>query len=467
MLAATLVGVVLAGLATIEYAAQQDTKSVLVERFGVRGTTAVGFVESYTSYLLTRERTLAQQQLVSRHVTDAQFSNYLNVFGFGPSVLLDASGRVMVLEPYQANLIGADLAAQYTHLARAAAGHPMVSNVVPAIGQNVPVVAFATPFQTPYGRRVVSGAFDISSRPLGLYLRHVLPYANGGVFLVDNTGLVIASNRSHTTHVATPPSRVVTQSSNGVFDDAQGDKVVYATIAVPETPWRLVLTVPASTLYTPISARSRFLPWLLFVGFSLASGGLVFEFVRYREGRAAARVDARTDLLTGLPNRRAVEEALERLLADHNRYGTTFGVLVVDVDRFKRVNDEHGHAAGDVVLCQIAARAAGCVRLNDLVGRWGGEEFVVLAPHTDRDGLVVLGERIRDAMRNEVMTVDGTELPVTVSAGGAVARLEDGASSLVGRADAALYTAKSTGRDRTIVAEDMPITSLSDAPMTL
>ncbi|HEY3831262.1 MAG TPA: sensor domain-containing diguanylate cyclase [Acidimicrobiia bacterium] len=459
-----LFGLVLTGLAAFEFGAQQDTKSVLVDRFGVRGTTAVGFVESYTSYLLTRERTLAEQQLASRHVSDAQFNNFLEVFGFGPSVLLDSSGRAMLVEPYQADLIGADLAAQYTHLAHAAAGHPMVSNIVPAVGQNVPIVAFATPFRTPYGQRVVSGAFDITSRPLGLYLHHVLPYANGGVFLVDGTGLAIASNQTDANGVATPPSRVMTQSSNGTFDDAHDQKVVYSTIAVPETPWRLVLTVPASTLYTPISARSRFLPWLLFIGFALASGGLMFEFVRYREGRAAARVDARTDLLTGLPNRRAVEETLERLLADHYRYGTAFGVLVVDVDRFKRVNDEHGHAAGDRVLCQIATRASGCVRLNDLVGRWGGEEFVVLAPHTDREGLVVLGERIGDAMRSQLMTVEGCELLVTVSAGGAVVRLGDGSSSLVGRADAALYTAKSTGRDRTIVAEDVPAPTLSGAP---
>ena len=108
------------------------------------------------------------------------------------------------------------------------------------------------------------------------------------------------------------------------------------------------------------------------------------------------------------------------------------------------------------MLRQIAARATSCVRVSDMVGRWGGEEFVVLAPHADRDGLNVLGDRIRYAIRSQLMKVDGAELLVTVSAGGALSRFEDGASSLLGRADAALYTAKNTGRDRTIIAEDVP-----------
>jgi diguanylate cyclase (GGDEF)-like protein len=119
----------------------------------------------------------------------------------------------------------------------------------------------------------------------------------------------------------------------------------------------------------------------------------------------------------------------------------------VDIDSFKGVNDTFGHSAGDAVLCEVARRLAASARIEDVVGRWGGEEFIVILPHCDLEGAVAVSERIRQAVSaSPVRFEDGVAIPVTVSigcAGGADHRL-------IERADAALYAAKKAGRNRTV-----------------
>ena len=160
---------------------------------------------------------------------------------------------------------------------------------------------------------------------------------------------------------------------------------------------------------------------------------------------------SRTDALTGLPNRRHLQEQLVGAGSLARRHGHTMGVVMIDVDHFKRVNDELGHASGDLVLREVAQRVASACRLEDVAGRWGGEEFlVVVGEGSDTSGLAVLGERIRQAASNEpVVLADGRDLTVTVSVGAAS---NDGdVDALVREADAALYAAKNAGRDRVVV----------------
>ena len=152
---------------------------------------------------------------------------------------------------------------------------------------------------------------------------------------------------------------------------------------------------------------------------------------------------SRTDALTGLHNRRHVEEHLLAHESGSRRYGYALAILVVDVDHFKAVNDRSGHAAGDAVLRQVAELLRSTVRFEDLVGRWGGEEFVVIAPHTDVPAARVLAERLRTAV------AAGTA-GVTVSIGGSAA-VASSAAALLATADANLYAAKDAGRDRTAV----------------
>ena len=152
------------------------------------------------------------------------------------------------------------------------------------------------------------------------------------------------------------------------------------------------------------------------------------------------------DPLTGLANRTLVEERLRRTLARDARSGGTTGVLFLDLDGFKAVNDAHGHAVGDAVLRTVAQRLMSCVRPSDTVARIGGDEFVVLAEDTTRPGLEPLVDRLRAAVRRPVM-VETLEVEVGVSVGVAVSTGgEADVAGLLAEADRAMYAAKKSDR---------------------
>ncbi len=159
---------------------------------------------------------------------------------------------------------------------------------------------------------------------------------------------------------------------------------------------------------------------------------------------------ASTDSLTGLVNRRVLTEAIAREFERFGRYGSQGSLMMVDIDHFKRVNDKHGHAAGDTVLRAVAQTLAGAVRPLDAVGRIGGEEFGLFLPETELDGAAVLAERLRGEVEGLRVALDGAgEVGVTVSVGVTSFRAEDpNWESALGRADAALYAAKNGGRNR-------------------
>ena len=158
---------------------------------------------------------------------------------------------------------------------------------------------------------------------------------------------------------------------------------------------------------------------------------------------------SRTDALTGLPNRRHLQEQLAAAASASRRHGGSVAVLMVDVDHFKRVNDRLGHAGGDHVLRRIALALATACRAEDVAGRWGGEEFLVVSPGNDADGGAALAERIRASAEAESIEVDGAErVSVTVSVG--VASGSGDVDAIVRDADAALYEAKETGRNRVV-----------------
>ncbi|MBM3676796.1 MAG: GGDEF domain-containing protein [Actinobacteria bacterium] len=167
---------------------------------------------------------------------------------------------------------------------------------------------------------------------------------------------------------------------------------------------------------------------------------------------ASERAAARRDQLTGAPNRRAFEEALAIEHARVARGGAPAGVFVVDIDRFKSVNDRFGHHVGDEVLVGVVERIKSGLRSPDLLARWGGEEIVILAPGIKTiDGLTAFGERVRRLVGDVPLATKTTAIPITVSVGGT---LMDGRSSpqaALKAADGALYDAKRT-RDTCVVA---------------
>jgi diguanylate cyclase (GGDEF)-like protein len=173
---------------------------------------------------------------------------------------------------------------------------------------------------------------------------------------------------------------------------------------------------------------------------------------RVRQLEEVAFIDA----LTGVANRRFLDRELDARFSEFRRDGWSFGVLMCDVDRFKLFNDEHGHDTGDRVLKMVAASLAGNCRPYDLVGRWGGEEFLVIVGHADRAGVRQCANRARALVAASDIEADGKLLRVTISVGASVVRASDDAASLVARADELLYRSKADGRNRVTVEDGLP-----------
>lgn len=193
--------------------------------------------------------------------------------------------------------------------------------------------------------------------------------------------------------------------------------------------------------------------WMLLSGMQPLFYGLgfllLYNEILQRELFAQARVDA----LTGVPNRLALEEGFARLVAPVNGVRQPFCLLLLDVDHFKRVNDQHGHDCGDKALKLLTRRVQEVLRRGDTLARLGGEEFIVLAPELSSHAGEALAERIRKVVEQAPAAIDGVSLPLTVSVGVAEAEPhEHDLAAVLRRADKALYAAKHAGRNRVMAA---------------
>jgi len=172
---------------------------------------------------------------------------------------------------------------------------------------------------------------------------------------------------------------------------------------------------------------------------------------------ANAQLDrlASTDPLTGLANRRTLMNEMEQAAERACRSGGGFAFALLDLDHFKRINDEHGHSVGDAVLVEVARRIQGAVRAKDCVVRYGGEEIAILFPDTGLEIATAIVERLRRQIAESPVMAEHGPVPVTMSAGGAHWRAGNIAGDLMRRADEALYRAKRGGRDRVEQARDL------------
>ena len=157
------------------------------------------------------------------------------------------------------------------------------------------------------------------------------------------------------------------------------------------------------------------------------------------------------DELTRLPNRRYVEQALQTRLGELQRAGRRFAVAMLDADHFKAVNDRWGHEAGDRVLQAMAKTLRNTARSTDVVGRWGGEEFVVLMSIREASEVQLACDRLRALVASAAVPTGDRHIRVTVSVGATEARPGDSAADLLARADELMYAAKAAGRDRVVV----------------
>lgn len=180
-------------------------------------------------------------------------------------------------------------------------------------------------------------------------------------------------------------------------------------------------------------------------------GGAVFKFIEGGNVEALYHEEIHrltlTDGLTQIANKRHFTEFFERELARALRHQRPLALVMFDLDHFKKINDDHGHLAGDRVLCGVTALVAPEVRRDELFARWGGEEFAVVLPETAIDGAAHFGERIRAMVERASFEYDGETLRVTISVGATALADGDSLETLVDRADALLARAKQGGRN--------------------
>lgn len=156
---------------------------------------------------------------------------------------------------------------------------------------------------------------------------------------------------------------------------------------------------------------------------------------------------AHRDPLTGVNNRASMDASIEREILLAQRHGTEMSLLAMDIDHFKKINDNYGHSMGDCVIKAVAEAATAAIRSSDMVFRFGGEEFVILLSNTDRTGATLLANRLRQKIEETCIICDGTHLSATVSIGVTCTQQGDSRDKLFARADAALYQAKAAGRN--------------------
>ena len=168
-----------------------------------------------------------------------------------------------------------------------------------------------------------------------------------------------------------------------------------------------------------------------------------YDEIRQQSANLMTFTEVRTDPLTGVNNRRGLDDALNAQFALKTRYEDMFSVVMFDIDHFKEVNDQEGHLHGDRVLQELARLFDESIRETDMIARYGGEEFVIVMPHTEIAGARIIAERLRAEVEKR--------LSITVSGGVTAVQEGDSQEKLVARADAALYSAKSAGRNQVFV----------------
>ena len=243
-------------------------------------------------------------------------------------------------------------------------------------------------------------------------------------------------------HRAEPPAVLIAERIAGRAREVYGLK---HTLSAP-------LTTDAGVIGAIVASRRTANSWpesaqRILTGAAVEASAALSRAYSHREAEARASTDA----LTGLPNRRYFDEFCA-LLARRRRSEDAVGILMVDIDRFKLLNDAHGHSVGDEVLRAVAGAIAGAVREEDVPARFGGEEFAVLLRNPHIDEAVEVGERIREAVSSLDLSRFGVA-SASVSVGVAVATVHDQPiADVIEQADRALYDAKRRGRDRVVAA---------------
>lgn len=298
--------VVITGTVAFLAHSQGRTRESEGQRFEARADIAARFVATYVGDLVARQGDIARRRLSGDRVSRRVFETTTADSGYGGAVLLDARGRVLQSTRSMARLIGTRIAPKYPHLTAAVAGRVGISPVVLSAAPNIPIVAFAVPFDTGSGRRVYSGGYDVSRTPLGAYLRNAMPIAGTRLYLVDKSGQIVAWNGARNSRIQTlgqiegEAAVAVGGASAGDYDSADGRRRFVAR-KVAGTPWRIVVTASEARLQPSVHGVGWWLPWLAVLGFAIVGlvvGFLLLRLLVGREGLLASRTELAATVAT-------------------------------------------------------------------------------------------------------------------------------------------------------------------------
>lgn len=287
------------------------------------------------------------------------------------------------------------------------------------------------------------------NEPVGVALQLLTPLLDAldaGLFVASPSGRVVAVNEAMAVMVGLEKPAVLAMNSAGLMD-----RLAELVDALPALlrerrlmPAEARVVCEELELARPTRAVIRWVAHRIDLAAEVVHMVVCTDITAEVDLAAVQERFALTDRLTGLMNRRGLEGVLQREVARSRRNDLPLSVVLIDVDRFKQVNDAHGHAAGDEVLRQIAAACASHVRASDVVGRWGGEEFLAVLPGARMEGARSSGERLRVAVEG-LRVATGC---VTISAGVAEIGPAGDVEAAIREADERLYSAKSGGRNR-------------------
>ena len=293
--------------------------------------------------------------------------------------------------------------------------------------------------------------------------REILENVAEGVYFVDRDRRITYWNRAATEISGHPPERVVGhRCPTGPLQHVDGEGQLLCETGCPLS-FTLADGKPREAEVflrhrdghrVPVRVAVR--PLRSAAGQVVGAVETFTDMTSFREvTRRAAELErlAFIDVLTGIGNRQFAERQLDSYLSYQDRHGRAFGLLLLDVDDFKGINDARGHEAGDAVLRMLGRTLAGAARAEDFVARWGGDEFLVLVREGSAAALRAAGERVRRMVAASSVATAGTDIDVTLSIGGVVARPGESAADLLRRADALLYRSKAEGRNRVTISE--------------
>ena len=438
-----IVAALLLGFAWTIQAGGVAAERALEQRFVDRGELAARFVTSYVRSLAGRERRQALVHLRQASPSREAFDRIVGDEEFSAAVLLDRSGRVLQVWPPAPAVIGRNLAARYAHLREAVRrGRTGISNVVPSAARGVPIVAIAVAYETPRGRRVFSGAFELQRTPLTAYLTNYTPVKGSAAHLVDASGALITRSAT-TAQTRSFLRRAAKFQPGGHYLD--GTFVVVTRIK--GTPWHAILTVPRGSLLQPVQGWRNQVGWVLLLAFAIAGGTVLVLLRGLARKNVLLMAASRTDTLTGLHNRRGFDEQLRNEFERSRRTQSPVSLLVLDIDSFKQVNDTFGHAAGDTALEEVAHTIKLSLRAIDVPARFGGDEFAIILPDTGSEGAMIVADRIRAAV--EAAFTDHPPHVTTTIGVATIPGHAKTAADAMRMADRALYAAKAQGKNRT------------------